>query len=195
MGRFYQFARFIVYCIFKPLFRIKAIGKENFPMEGAVLLCSNHIDNLDPPAIGIMAPRQLRFMAKEELFKIPVFSRLIRILGAFPVKRGFSDREALRTGLKILKEGEVLAIFPEGTRNKTGKLRKGLAGAGFFALRSECKVLPCAVIGAYRPFRRTKIVFGSPIDFTEYRKQKRSAEEATNLIMEEIEKLLEKYRS
>mgnify|MGYP001768634174 CR=1 FL=1 len=194
MGKFYQFARAIVYCFIKPLFRVEVIGKEHFPMDGAVLLCSNHINNLDPPTIGIVSPRQLRFMAKEELFKIPVFSLIVRALGAFPVKRGFSDREALRTGLKILKEREVLAIFPEGTRSKTGELGKGLAGAGFFALRSDCVVLPCAVVGSYKPFRKTKVIFGPAIDFTPYRNKKISAEEATDKIMTEIRKLLEKYR-
>ncbi len=85
-----------------------------------------------------MIPRPVHYMAKEELFKVPVLGNIVRNCNAFPVKRGLSDREALRTGLKLLKDGHVFGLFPEGTRSKTGELGKGLAGAGFFALRSNC---------------------------------------------------------
>jgi 1-acyl-sn-glycerol-3-phosphate acyltransferase len=137
---FYTFAKAVAYSIFKPWFRIEAIGVENFPKKGPVLLCANHIHNFDPIAVGIMAPRPVHYMAKEELFKVPVLGGIVRKCNAFPVKRGFSDREALRTGLKILKDGEVFGLFPEGHRSKTGELGKGLAGAGFFALRSDAKI-------------------------------------------------------
>lgn len=192
MKGFYRFARMVVYFLLKPLYRVEIIGIENFPKTGPVLLCSNHIDNLDPPIIGITAPRQIKFMAKEELFKIPVLKNVIHMLGAFPVKRGFADRDAIRMGLKVLKEGEVLGLFPEGTRSKTGKLGKGLAGAGFFALRSQAIVLPCAIIGPYKLLGKVKVVYGRPIDFEQFRKQKISAEQATEIIMREIQHLLEK---
>lgn len=194
MNTFYRIAKFVVYSVFKPLYRIEVIGIENIPKDGAVLLCSNHIDNFDPPMVGITTPRQVRFMAKEELFKIPILGMAIRNLGAFPVKRGFADRDAIRTGLKVLKNGEVLGIFPEGTRSKTGKLGKGLAGAGFFALRSDSVVIPSAIIGPYKPFRKVKVVYGKPIDFKNYRERKISAEEATEVIMKEIQNLLDKHQ-
>jgi len=194
MNTFYIIAKYVVYSILKPLYRIEVIGKENIPKDGAVLLCSNHIDNLDPPVLGITAPRRVRFMAKEELFKVPILGTIIRNLGAFPVKRGFADRDAIRTGLKILKDGEVLGLFPEGTRSKTGKLGKGLAGAGFFALRSPSIVIPCAIIGPYKPFRKVKVIYGKPVDFKSHRENKISAEEATEIIMKEIQKLLDPYQ-
>ncbi|MCS0786906.1 1-acyl-sn-glycerol-3-phosphate acyltransferase [Cytobacillus firmus] len=189
----YSFAKAAVYGVLKPIYRFEVIGKENFPAEGGVLLCSNHIDNLDPPVVGINAPRPVYFMAKEELFNVPVLGKILPDLNAFPVKRGMSDREALRKGLGILKEGNVLGLFPEGTRSKTGQLGKGLAGAGFFALRSEAHVVPCAIIGPYKAFSRLKVVYGKPIDMKELRERKASAEETTELIMSEIRKLIEVY--
>lgn len=176
--------------IYKPLYRIETIGQENIPKIGSVLLCSNHISNLDPIVVGTTTPRPVHFMAKEELFQVPVIGKLFPHLNAFPVKRGMSDREALRKGLAVLKEGEVLGLFPEGTRSKTGELGEGLAGAGFFATRSEALIVPCAVVGPYKAFNRLKVVYGKPVDFTEYRKNKISADEATKIIMEEIRKLI-----
>lgn len=191
---FYTFAKTAVGLALKPLFRIEIIGTEHFPKEGGVLLCSNHIDNLDPPVVGITAPRPVAFMAKAELFQTKFTKTLMTNLNAFPVKRGMSDRDALRTGLKILKEGKVLGLFPEGTRSKTGEIGHGLAGAGFFALRSEAHVVPCAVIGPYRPFRKLKVVYGKPINMLEIRENKLSAEAATEIIMDHIRELIEHNR-
>ncbi|MBT2698921.1 1-acyl-sn-glycerol-3-phosphate acyltransferase [Bacillus sp. ISL-40] len=191
---FYAFARSVVYGVFKPWYRIEAIGREHFPKEGGVLLCSNHIHNFDPMVVGIMAPRPIHYMAKEEIFSVPVLGNIVRKCNAFPVKRGFNDREALRTGLKLLKDGHVFGLFPEGTRSKTGELGKGLSGAGFFALRSTAAVVPCAIIGPYRSFRKLKVVYGQPIDLEEMRKEKASAEQVTELIMSEIEKLKKEHQ-
>lgn len=191
---FYAFARSVVYTIFKPWYRIEAIGVENFPKEGGVLLCSNHIHNFDPIVVGIMAPRPIHYMAKEEVFNVPILGGIVRKCNAFPVKRGLSDREALRTGLKILKDGKVFGLFPEGTRSKTGELGKGLSGAGFFASRSEAQVIPCAVIGPYKSFKKLKVVYGKPIDMDDMRKTKASADQVTELIMSEIHKLIKEHQ-
>lgn len=177
-----------------PLHRIKVIGKENFPKRGGVLLCTNHIDNLDPPVVGVTCPRPVHFMAKEELFKMPLLSFILPRVNSFPVKRGMSDRKAFRTALSILKEGNVVGLFPEGTRSPDGELQKGLAEAGFFALKGEAVVMPCAIIGPYKPFRRLKVVYGKPIDMTKYREERASTEEVTEVIMGEIGKLIEANR-
>ncbi|RAK22180.1 1-acyl-sn-glycerol-3-phosphate acyltransferase [Anoxybacillus vitaminiphilus] len=190
---FYSFAKGVVSGILKSVYRIEVVGLEHFPKEGGVLLCSNHISNLDPPVVGITAPRPIHFMAKEELFRVPILKHIIGNLNAFPVKRGMSDRQALRTGLDILKDGKVLGIFPEGTRSKDGKLRKGLAGVGFFALRTNALVVPCAIVGPYKPFRTLKVVYGKPIDMQELREKKASPEEATEYIMSHIQALLEQH--
>lgn len=192
---FYSFAKVVVWRIFKPLFRIQIIGLENFPKSDGVLLCANHIDNLDPPVVGITAPRPVVFMGKEELFKKPIIKTLMKNLNVFPVKRGMSDREALRKGLNVLKEGKVLGLFPEGTRSKTGELGKGLAGAGFFALRTDAKVVPCAIIGPYKPFKRLKVVYGKPIDLKDLRDKKAGAGEVTDVIMGHIKNLIETHRN
>ncbi|MBL5767322.1 lysophospholipid acyltransferase family protein [Heyndrickxia sporothermodurans] len=191
---FYSFAKVVVWRIFKPLFRIQVIGLENFPKSGGVLLCPNHIDNLDPPVVGITAPRPVIFMGKEELFKTPVIKTLMKHLNVFPVKRGMNDREALRKGLKVLKDNQVLGLFPEGKRSKTGELGEGLSGAGFFALRSEAAVVPCAIIGPYKPFKKLKVVYGQPIDMKELREKKASASEVTAVIMDHLKKLIETHR-
>lgn len=190
----YLFAKGTVKAILKPLFRIETKGLEHFPKSGGVLLCTNHISNLDPPVVGITCPRPVSFMAKEELFKVPVLQSLLPHLRAFPVKRGMSDRRALRTGLNLLKEGHVVGLFPEGTRSKTGEIGKGLAGAGFFALRSDAAVLPCAIIGTYKPFRKIKVVYGPPIEFDELRRKKATPEEATEVIMSHIKKLIDENK-
>lgn len=192
---FYSFARSVVSAVFKPWYRVETIGLENFPKEeGGVLLCVNHIHNFDPIIIGITAPRPIHYMAKEEVFRVPVLGGIVRKCNAFPVKRGMSDREALRKGLNVLKEGNVLGLFPEGTRSKTGELGKGLAGAGFFALRTEAKVLPAAIIGPYKGLTKLKVVYGKPINMDDIRKNKTSAEEVTELIMSEIHKLIKENR-
>ena len=191
---FYGFARGVVKTVLTPLYRVKVYGRENFPETGGVLLCSNHISELDPPVVGISAPRPVHFIAKEELFNVPVLKMILPRVNAIPIKRGMSDRNALRKGLGVLKEGNVLGLFPEGTRSKTGELGEGLAGAGFFALRTDAQVVPCAVIGKYKPFRTTKVVYGKPIDMDELRSRKASAEEVTKVIMAEIKELIVKNR-
>jgi 1-acyl-sn-glycerol-3-phosphate acyltransferase len=191
---FYSFARSAVNTVLKPIYRIEVIGKENIPSEGGVLLCANHISNLDPLIVGITTKRPVHFMAKDELFSVPVLGKIVSNVNAFPVKRGMSDREALRKGLAILKEGKVLGLFPEGTRSKTGEMGKGLAGAGFFALRSDAFVVPCAIIGPYKAFNKLKVVFGKPIDMDSVKSDKLNAEQATDMIMEEIQKLINQYK-
>ncbi|HVH95962.1 MAG TPA: lysophospholipid acyltransferase family protein [Bacillus sp. (in: firmicutes)] len=187
---FYPLGRSITNGVLFPIYQFRVIGKENLPSEGGVLLCTNHIHNFDPIVVGITSPRPIHFMAKEELFTVPILGKIMPLINAFPVKRGLSDRGALRKGLGILKEGNVLGLFPEGTRSKTGELGEGLAGAGFFALRSNAHIVPCAIIGPYKPFKRLKVVYGKPIDMEEYRKNKATPEQTTELIMMEINKLI-----
>lgn len=191
----YPLGKMLCSIILFPLHRVKVIGKENFPKKGGVLLCTNHIDNLDPPVVGITCPRPVHFMAKEELFNMPLLKFILPRVNSFPVKRGMSDRKAFRNALSILKDGNVVGLFPEGTRSTDGELQKGLAGAGFFALKGEGVVMPCAIIGPYKPFRRLKVVYGKPIDMTKYREERASTEEVTEVIMGEISKLIEANRS
>lgn len=190
----YTFGKVLVKTALTPLYRFEVIGLEKFPKEGGVLLCSNHIHALDPPVVGMTAPRTVHFMAKEELFKVPILGPLLPKVHAFPVKRGMSDREALRSALKVLKSGEVMGLFPEGTRSTDGILKKGLSGAGFFALRGDADVVPCAIIGPYKTFRKVKVVYGEPIAMAPFRERKASADEVTEVIMDRIQTILDEYK-
>ncbi|MFD2640335.1 lysophospholipid acyltransferase family protein [Piscibacillus salipiscarius] len=192
---FYKFAKTVVKIIFSLIFKIKVIGKENIPKNGPVIICSNHISNFDPPVVGITSPRDIHFMAKEELFEKSWLNKILTNVGAFPVKRGMRDRNALRNGLKLLEEGHTLGLFPEGTRSKDGEVKRGLAGAGFFAMRSNATVIPCAIIGTYKKFSPIKVVYGQPIEFKSMQTEKPNAQEVTDEIMDHIKRLLDENRS
>nr|WP_302328480.1 lysophospholipid acyltransferase family protein [Salirhabdus salicampi] len=190
----YGLGKFICSIIYRFLYRIEVVGRENIPKKGSVIVCSNHISNLDPPLVGITCPRPVHFMAKEELFHKKGIGWILRNVKAFPVKRGMRDREALRKALNVLKEQETLGLFPEGTRSKTGEVKKGLAGAGFFALRSDAVVIPCAIIGPYEKFKKLKVVYGKPVQIEELREQKASAQEVVDVIMGDIKKLVDGHK-
>ncbi|MFD1360574.1 lysophospholipid acyltransferase family protein [Lentibacillus salinarum] len=191
----YKFAKTAVSAIVYPLYRIRVIGKNNIPENGPVIICSNHISNLDPPVVGITSPRDIYFMAKGELFEKPFLGKLLSGIQAFPVKRGMGDRNALRKGLKILENGNTLGLFPEGSRSKAGQLGKPLAGAGFFALRSNAVIVPCAIIGPYKVGGKLTVIYGEPMNMETYRQNKTSAKEAADAIMTEIRNLMENYNS
>lgn len=195
---FYEICRIILHTVYRLLFRYKAYGTEHIPEQGAVLLCANHISNWDPPLVGLPLMRRVNFMAKQELFKIPLLSQVLRYLGAFPVKRGATDKKAIRTALSRLQEGKVVVIFPEGTRSKSGRLQKAYSGSGFLALKQPCTVIPVAIIGPYRLFRPVKIIYGSPVNLDDLRVEKITKQEAvlaTERIMNSIRQLLENQQS
>lgn len=182
---------------FTVFYRWEVRGQEHIPERGGTVVCCNHISNLDPPLLGSAMRRPIRFMAKEELFRIPVFSSLIRKFGAFPVQRGSADKRALKKALSILKQGEVLGVFPEGTRSKTGKLGEAHTGASFIALKGEAEVVPAAIVGPYRLFRKVTVIFGPPLDLSEYRGKKwtsQTLKDVTDRIMGEINTLLGESR-
>lgn len=173
---FYKFARAIVRPIMFLLFRLRVEGLENFPMEGKTIVYSNHISLLDPILIGCVLPRQVFFMAKVELFKIPLLRTIIRHLGAFPVKRGSADLSAIEHSLQVLNEGKVFGIFPEGTRSKTGFLQSFSHGIASIAHKSRAKILPIAIVGQYRLFRPITVKIGKPLNFDDYFDQKSNTE-------------------
>ena len=160
----YLIFRFLLRILYTLLFRIEARGVENIPAEGPVILASNHISNFDPPTVGIKIKRKVHFMAKEELFKIPVFGPLIDAFGAFPVKRGGVSKEAIKSAISLLKEGNVLGIFPEGSRNNQSGMAK--KGAAMIAVRSGAAIVPVVIIGKYRPFGKMIVCYGKPLDIT-----------------------------
>lgn len=173
----------MLYAILKPiavalmrlLFRLEVVSAGLVPATGPVLIVSNHVSLLDPPLVGGAAPRPLFFMAKEELFRIPLFGRLIRSLNARPVRRDGSDTRALKAALAQLEEGHALLVFPEGTRGEEGQpLRDGKPGVGMLAVLSGAPVVPVYVSGSGtalprgrtlpRP-GRVRVTFGPPLTF------------------------------
>lgn len=189
---FYHFARGVCNVVYSLLFRIRVIGKENIPEHGGVLLCSNHISNFDPPLVGIRLKRKVHFMAKAELFQIPVLGLIISKIGAFPVKRGGVSKETIKGTLNLLRDGNVLGIFPEGSRKNPGVGKKG---AAMFALKSGAAVVPTAIIGDYKVFGRMTVIYGKPLDLTPLSEAgSADLEQVTEYIMQEIQTLIREHR-
>ena len=161
---FYTFARFVVNVYSHIVYRLKFEGMENIPAEGGFILCSSHITQLDPIMVAERLKHQCFFMAKEELFKNKLVSALLRALGAFPVSRGTGDTAAIDRAVEIVKNGQVLAIFPEGTRSKTGKLQKLKSGVVVVAAQTGADILPCIVkMGKRKWLRRSFTVSYGPV--------------------------------
>jgi 1-acyl-sn-glycerol-3-phosphate acyltransferase len=156
----------VLYGILKPLavlvmrlwFRLEVRGTEHVPAAGPVLLVANHSSLLDPALVGGAAPRRLCFMAKAELFRVPLFGRLIRALNARPVRREGASAQALREALDALRSGQALLVFPEGTRGDEGDIRPPKPGAGMLAVMSGATVVPVYVSGSGRALPRGRLV-------------------------------------
>ena len=147
-----------------PFFRLKIIkGKNNIPSSGGAIAAGNHISFADPICLYYAQKRQLRYMAKAELFKNPFLRFICRSYGAFPVDRGSADSSALETALQIIKDGKVLAIFPEGTRSKDGTIGRGKSGIALLAYQSQAPIYPFAVYAKRKPFRHYTVAFGEPV--------------------------------
>jgi len=139
-----------VKCLYRLLYRIRVYGAENIPMEGPLLVASNHASLLDPPAMGCTFPRPLRFMAKQELFDLPVLGRMIAWLGAIPITRGGADRRAIQAIAASLAAGNAVLVFPEGTRTRDGALQEPKGGIGWLASHIEDSlILPVYISGTY----------------------------------------------
>jgi len=161
---FYDVAKVVVTGIARTLFRFRVVGAEKVPKTGPLIVAANHISNFDPPLLGIALPRPVAYMAKKELFAMPVIKQLIPRLNAYPVDRQAGGTAALRASLRLLKEGRAVGIFPEGGRNVSGT-NEEKAGAAFLAAASGAPVVPAAIVGTrkLRPFRRVTVIFGDPV--------------------------------
>src|SRR5215211_3667113 len=166
----------IVRAVLQPLihlyFRISRNGRQHIPAEGGVLLASNHRSFLDPFVIGCCLRRPVFFVAKQELFKHRLIGWFLNCMGAFPIRRGESDEESMKTALALLERGDAVVIFPEGTRIRRGALGKAKRGVGRLALQSGAPVVPVAVHGSeharrgwiFRPVK-VKLRIGRPLTF------------------------------
>ncbi len=184
---FYKIARGICLGILKIMFRFRVEGKENIPKDKNFIVVSNHTSNLDPPLLGVAAATPLTYMAKEELFKNKLFGALIRKLGAFPISRESGDIGAVKTALRLLRDGHKMVIFPEGGRSKTrGMLRKGKSGAALLAAKTGTGLLPVGIAADFKFRGRVTVKFGEYMDFSDYKGKKLSAEELQKITDEKI---------
>lgn len=177
-----------IYSWIKIYYRAEIKGLENIPKEGALIFCGNHRSYLDPPLIEVTGKREMRFLAKQELYNNKFLGFLGWVFEAIPVKRDERDVTAVKESLKILKNGGCIALFPEGTRNGLEKGEKVKDGVAFFALRSGAKVVPCGIKGGTKDNKKVTITYGKPLDFSEYKgnKDKEVLEKVTEDIMSNI---------
>lgn len=191
---FYRFARALCRLVLFLLRRWQIVGRENVPADGGLVVASNHVSYWDPVVVGCALPRKIFFMAKAELFAIPVLGPVIASLGAFPVNRQGTDARAVKKALQLLRQGELVGIFPEGTRSHNGKLLPPHVGVAMLALRAKVPVLPVAVVGSRGVFGRVRVVIGRPLDFSGPGQGKEQYQEVVTAVMREISRLIEKAR-
>lgn len=191
-----MFRTFVVklfYIMFHTIIPTKVIGKENIPKEGAYVLCANHIHVLDSVSIVANTKRMMYIIAKEELFQKKIANWFFNKVGAFPVSRGTGDTQAIDTANKHLQDGDLLLIFPEGTRNGLAKGLKFKKGAAYMAIQNNAPVIPIGVVGKFKPFTKVTINIGKPMDISEYVSEEkvdpRKVITLTNKIQEEVIKM------
>jgi 1-acyl-sn-glycerol-3-phosphate acyltransferase len=209
-GRPRAVLRTILSGLLRVLIRFRVEGLDNVPRTGPILVAGNHLHNADPVLVEIAIPRSLHYMAKKELFGVPVISWIIRWVGCFPVDRGKADRSAIRNAEARLKQGIAVGMFPEGTRSVTRSLKTALPGVAMLAQLTGAPVLPVAITGSERlPFNGTKgrrredvpepdpghrgvrVRFGRPFSIPrEVDGRRLSHDEATERLMAEIVRLL-----
>lgn len=189
----YKVGRAIFMVYFRLFNRIYVKGENSIPESGGLIICANHIHWLDPVLLAVCTKRQISYMAKVELFKNKFFNFIMKNLNAFPVKRGVPDISAIKNSLRVIKEGGVLGIFPEGTRSRDGKLKPAEPGVALIAVKTSAPVVPVRIKGNYKLFGKIEVSIGSPITFSEYKNKKLSGDETNQLsqsIMNEISRLV-----
>ncbi|MGH2556328.1 MAG: 1-acyl-sn-glycerol-3-phosphate acyltransferase [Actinomycetota bacterium] len=183
------------------LLRMQVTGAEHVPSTGPVILAANHRSFWDIPVHVLASPRPIVFMAKQELYKGPVTGWLWRSLGGFPVRRETADIRAIDTALALLERGEVVGVYPEGTRSRTGEMLPFLKGAAWLALRTGAPIVPCGLMGTERKERgqpgrlrrKVRVTFGPPIQVereADIRVRREKAEAITGQLLEQIRALL-----
>jgi 1-acyl-sn-glycerol-3-phosphate acyltransferase len=172
---------------------IRNYGPERIPLEGGVVLAFNHFSWIDPPAFGTCSPRPIHYLAKSEIHSHFGLGQLIRAFGTRSVRRGESDREAVRAMREIVREGNALGLFVEGTRQKSGVPGEAMSGAGMVALQEDVPVVPAAIYGSHEwrvwNHRPISIVWGEPMTFDGMPRSGRGYREASARIQDEIHRL------
>lgn len=195
MSLLYAIAHPVVRLGFYLAMRLTVEGREHVPRNGPLIVVANHLNAIDPPLLGVVFPRQIVFMAKDELFKFPAVL-IVRSLGAFSARKIGKSGMGIREALKVLGNGKVLGIFPEGKRSSNHKLAEGEDGVAYIALRSGARIVPVGISGSEkftnraaalrRP--RVRVTIGEPFSFGKTRKRLSSTDlmDATDRIMRQI---------
>lgn len=181
MFRFLHFLSRVVFFLHRP----KIYGKENLVTNGRTIVISNHLQLTDPVMVFSMFKQQVNFIAKAEMFKIKIVKFFVTRIGAFPVERDKNDLKAVRNCLNVLNNDNILGIFPEGTRSKTGELLKFEPGIAVFAIKTKSPIIPIVFHGRYSLFNRAKVTIGTKIELNQFYGKKLTAEilnEAINII-------------
>ena len=172
MKTHYYFACISIKLILKIFWRYKRIGAEHVPKSGGVIIASNHVAYVDPPFLGAVAPRELFYLAKAELFSNALFGWLLDKCNTIPIARGAFDRRAIRRAVKLLKDGKALLLFPEGTRSRSGRFLEPKLGVGKIALEAGVPIVPAYIHNSGSLFasllkrKRLVIGFDTPITRT-----------------------------
>ena len=195
----YKFVSLVlVFPVFKFLFRGKLVGKNNIPKLNSYIIVSNHGSLLDPPFLGHALGVKVSFMAKNELFKIPILSQIIRACGAYPVKRGTIDKNSIVTASNRLLNNQVIGIFIDGTRQSNGYVNKPKKGAALIASKTQKLLLPVAIVNTHKlvsfkffipQFTQVIIKIGKPINFPQT-SSKKDIELVTYILKDQINSLI-----
>ncbi len=168
MSLHYSASRLVLGAVFRVLTGWRIVGREQVPRTGGLIVASNHVSYWDPPLIGAALPREISFLAKEELFRTPLLGAVIRAYNAIPIRRGVADLSGMARAIEVLKQGGALLMFPEGTRRRDGDLHPARPGVGMLAVNAEVPILPVFIAGSGHPGKwlyrgsRVRLSFGAP---------------------------------
>lgn len=189
----YYIMIFFIGLYYRIIFRLKVEGLENIPKKGALIICSNHVSNIDPFILAIVNKRMVSFIAKKELFENPFLKFILNCLRAFPIDReSGKDIKALKKAMSILKRGKVLGIFFQGTRKQENDFKDAKNGVALFSVKGKAPVVPVGIRATYKPFSEVYIKFGEPLSFEDYYGKKVKQEDLaviTKTITDEVAKL------
>lgn len=190
MHFFYKLASFVTRNFYKLIFKVEVIGKENIPKEGPAIICSNHKSNFDPIAATCLTSKRIvHFMGKKELFDTKFKNYFMHKMLVFPVDRQGNDLKAIKHAMRILKDGDVLGMFPEGTRTPEMDLSKAKSGVTMIAIKAKVPIIPIYIESDYEYFKPLKVTVKEPITYEEYYGKKLTQEDYKALSRDVLKKI------
>lgn len=171
----YGFSKLVLWSLFRAKYGFQVTGQRHVPRTGPVIIAANHVSFLDPPVVGVAAPRRVTFMARADLFRHGMLGLYMRSVGVLPLKRGEGDLNAVRAAVGVLRHGGVVAIFPEGTRQLTGQLGQAKRGVGLLAIAAHAPIVPALLTGTREALppdatrlqrAKIRVAFGPLIPYT-----------------------------